>query len=166
MTRPSRDFKQFARAYPALPPFRIALTYAEREVRRRGHIPPDTGFMLTYVIWADLTQNGRKYSEDQPRVPAGQPGGGQWTSGDGGGEIVDTTDSLVEMPIQFVSIEWGMLIAELRPAFGHDGRLCVYQFGDQTVIVPGPNNFSCQPKVAWPSTWHGQILNDNVRRSF
>ena len=82
MTRPTRDFKQFARAYPALPPFRIALTYAEREVRRRGHIPPDTGFMLTYVIWADLTQNGRKYSEDQPRVPAGQPGGGQWTSGD------------------------------------------------------------------------------------
>ena len=86
MTRPTRDFKQFARAYPALPPFRIALTYAEREVKRRGRIPPDTGFMLTYVIRADLTQNGRKYSEDQPRVPAGQAGGGQWTSGDEGGD--------------------------------------------------------------------------------
>jgi hypothetical protein len=27
---------------------------------------------------------GRKYSEDQPRVPAGNPDGGQWTSGGGG----------------------------------------------------------------------------------
>jgi hypothetical protein len=26
----------------------------------------------------------RKYSEDQPRVPAGEPGGGQWTSGSSG----------------------------------------------------------------------------------
>jgi hypothetical protein len=28
----------------------------------------------------------RKYSDSQPRIPAGQPGGGQWASGDGGGE--------------------------------------------------------------------------------
>jgi hypothetical protein len=27
----------------------------------------------------------RKYNPDQPRVPGGQPGGGQWTSGSGGG---------------------------------------------------------------------------------
>ncbi|MFO1149190.1 MAG: hypothetical protein U1E62_12525 [Alsobacter sp.] len=27
----------------------------------------------------------RKYSPDQPRVPAGNPDGGQWTSGSGGG---------------------------------------------------------------------------------
>jgi hypothetical protein len=27
----------------------------------------------------------RKYSPDQPRVPAGNPDGGQWTSGGGGG---------------------------------------------------------------------------------
>ena len=27
----------------------------------------------------------RKYSPDQPRVPAGNTGGGQWTSGSGGG---------------------------------------------------------------------------------
>ena len=109
----------------------------------------------------------RKYSPSQRRVPAGRSDGGQWTSGDGGGGIVDTIGSFVDIPLQFVSMEWGTLIAELRPAFGTDtGRLCVYQFGDQSVIVPGPNNFSSQPNVTWASTWHGQILNDNVRRRF
>lgn len=29
----------------------------------------------------------KKYSPDQPRVPAGSPDGGQWTSGGGGGDI-------------------------------------------------------------------------------
>ncbi len=29
--------------------------------------------------------DGDHYNENQPRVPAGQPGGGQWTSGGGGG---------------------------------------------------------------------------------
>lgn len=28
----------------------------------------------------------RRYDPNQPRMPAGQPGGGQWTVGDGGGE--------------------------------------------------------------------------------
>jgi hypothetical protein len=31
-----------------------------------------------------LEQFRRKYSDSQPRVPAGQPGGGQWVGGDGG----------------------------------------------------------------------------------
>ncbi len=31
-----------------------------------------------------LTQFNRKYSDSQPRVPAGQPGGGQWAGGDDG----------------------------------------------------------------------------------
>jgi hypothetical protein len=35
---------------------------------------------------------GRKYSPDQPRVPAGNPDGGQWTSGDGSGTRQDQTD--------------------------------------------------------------------------
>src|SRR5581483_12095021 len=29
----------------------------------------------------------QKYSPDQPRVPAGQPGGGQWTSGESGSGV-------------------------------------------------------------------------------
>jgi hypothetical protein len=161
MTRPSRDFKQFARAYPALPLFRIALTYAEREVRRRGRIPPNTGFMLTYVIWADLTQNGRKYSEDQPRVPAGQPGGGQWTSGDGA-----TNDGLSSLQDVASNIDaFGRLTAELpRIDFLSgltSGRWCVYQFDTFTSIVEGPTNLSCPAWVPWSAVVHGSLLNDN-----
>jgi hypothetical protein len=33
--------------------------------------------------WRDY-QYERKYSPDQPRVPAGNPDGGEWTSGGGG----------------------------------------------------------------------------------
>ena len=32
----------------------------------------------------------RKYDPDQPRVPAEQPGGGQWTSGPGSSTVTDT----------------------------------------------------------------------------
>jgi hypothetical protein len=34
----------------------------------------------------------QKYSPDQPRVPAGQSGGGQWTSEDGGSSTANTAD--------------------------------------------------------------------------
>jgi len=34
---------------------------------------------------AELRAALKKYSADQPRVPAGNPDGGQWTNGDGGG---------------------------------------------------------------------------------
>ena len=33
----------------------------------------------------------QKYSIDQPRVPAGNPGGGQWTNGSGSGSSIDYT---------------------------------------------------------------------------
>ncbi len=39
------------------------------------------------------TRAALKYSPDQPRVPAGDPTGGQWTSGDGAGEG-DTADGI------------------------------------------------------------------------
>ena len=56
------------------------LKYAERHLTTHHRIPPGLAFMLTYVLWAD-----QKYSDSQPRIPAGSPDGGQWTSGDGGG---------------------------------------------------------------------------------
>jgi len=42
----------------------------------------------------------RKYSPDQPRVPAGQTGGGQWTSGDGGGDA-----TIGDIPIGLVGAD-------------------------------------------------------------
>ncbi len=37
----------------------------------------------------------RKYDPDQPRTPAGQPGAGQWTSGDDGHDVVANDGSRV-----------------------------------------------------------------------
>jgi hypothetical protein len=48
----------------------------------RGEGNPDVGN-------GDVLLPGSKYSPNQPRVPAGQPGGGQWTNG---GEETDSGD--------------------------------------------------------------------------
>jgi hypothetical protein len=57
-----------------------------------GFLKPGTDPREVYPALA------RKYSPDQPRVPAGNPDGGQWT--DGGGIAVDTgqpdSDGLVK----------------------------------------------------------------------
>jgi hypothetical protein len=51
----------------------------------------------------------RKYSFDQPRVPAGNPDGGQWTTGDGGSESADSTNELDQngslRPVQYAALE-------------------------------------------------------------
>jgi hypothetical protein len=44
----------------------------------------------------------RKYSPDQPRVPAGSSDGGQWTSEDGGGETTSSADSTIQIAGQSV----------------------------------------------------------------
>ena len=75
----THDFKHFTRLFPSMPIRWIALRYAEQYTKSQNRIRPEMAFMLTYLIWAD-----KKYSDSQPRVPAGSPGGGQWTSGDGG----------------------------------------------------------------------------------
>jgi SPP1 gp7 family putative phage head morphogenesis protein len=52
-------------------------------------------FIPANVGETDKTTNRRafnKFSADQPRVPAGQPGGGEWTSG--GGAVVSTAEAI------------------------------------------------------------------------
>src|SRR5947209_6343370 len=44
----------------------------------------------------------RKYSADQPRVPAGSPEGGQWTSGGGGGGEGDSAEAGDDAQIELV----------------------------------------------------------------
>ena len=63
------------------------------DIAANPEAPPQPPWWQSEVAFARLRVAGRlvrrslKYSPDQPRVPAGQPGGGQWTSvGDGGGE--------------------------------------------------------------------------------
>lgn len=97
----------------------------------------------------------RKYSPSQPRVPSGNPDGGQWTSGGGSDD-----------DIQLVSNDYsyGTLIAEIPLLTG--GRNCVYQFDFAAVVVPGPNNGRCQPWVPSSAVTHGRFLNDNWRKQY
>ena len=44
----------------------------------------------------------RKYSPSQPRVPAGQPEGGQWTTGSGGGGADDSAEADGDAQIELV----------------------------------------------------------------
>jgi hypothetical protein len=100
------DFRQFSRLFPAMPIRWIVLKYAERHLKTHRHIPPDMAFMLVYLMWAE-----RKYSDSQPRVPAGSPDGGQWTSGGGGDssgtDIIFDPLSAINGPVSqiFTSLE-------------------------------------------------------------
>jgi hypothetical protein len=61
-----------------------------RDVRKLGEDLPA-------LVMADLQSELKKYSPDQPRVPAGNPDGGQWTSGSegvaGSGETSHLSDN-------------------------------------------------------------------------
>jgi len=158
MSNLTHDFKNFARYFPSMPIRWIALHSAKRHLKSHQRIPPDMAFMLTYVMWAD-----KKYSDSQPRVPAGSPGGGQWTSGDGGDTI---NDGLLGLQSVASNIDaFGRLTAEL-PKIDFlsgltSGRWCVYQFDTFTSIVEGPTNLSCPAWVPWSAVVHGSLLNDN-----
>src|SRR5437588_56681 len=57
----------------------------------------DSGFdMKLQQMRCKLAYVLRKYSADQPRVPAGSPEGGQWTSGRAGGGGTDASDGSSE----------------------------------------------------------------------
>jgi hypothetical protein len=90
-----------------------------------------------------------RYDPDQPRVPAGSPDGGQWTSGEASGE----------QSLQIAqAYSFGSLIAEI-PVPG--GRRCVYQFSFGAVVVGGGVYVRCLPRIPSAGVVHGYFLNDN-----
>lgn len=96
----------------------------------------------------------KTYNPHQPRVPAGNSNGGQWTSGGAGDR--DTEGGLV-----LAQLDIGVLVAEIPRAIG---RLCVYEFSYGTVAVPGATNFRCAERQFSSAVTHGQLLNDNRRK--
>jgi hypothetical protein len=69
-------------------------------------------------LWRQCEPRARsyviKYSPDQPRVPAGNPDGGQWTSGDDGGgspsastTASNTTANGISRPVQYAALDTG-----------------------------------------------------------
>ncbi len=119
MSNLAHDFKNFARYFPSMPIHWVVLHYAKRHLKSHRRIPPDMAFMLTYVMWAD-----KKYSDSQPRIPAGSPGGGQWTSGDGGGSAGDIISNPISA-ISNVSLEIMTTIeAECESQLESDLQIC------------------------------------------
>ena len=90
------------------------------------------------------------FNPNQPRVPRGQDGAGEWTDGE--------SDS--SSRIQTAQAGFGTLTAEI-PVSG--GRRCVYNFGLISVVIPGPTRFPCPPTLPIAGTTHGYLLNDNRR---
>lgn len=78
-----------------------------------------------------------KYRPDQPRVPAGNPDGGQWTSagegGSGGPEEAELPPNA--KPTQYIARERSTVAEMLLSKGGED----VGTFGDRIAIVKGPN---------------------------
>jgi hypothetical protein len=88
-------------------------------------------------VWQWTGRIENKYNPEQPRVPAGNSDGGQWTQ---------------------IASGFGILLTEI-PVPG--GRRCVYNFGAFRVVVPGPINFQCPLLMPLAGTTHGYLLNDN-----
>jgi hypothetical protein len=80
--------------------------------------------MLAIYRLADVC---RKFDPDQPRVPAGQPGGGQWTSGAGGGGGSGGAEPSPTMTDESGEQPW----SEIANSYGEDGSLT-----SQTVAGP------------------------------
>lgn len=78
-----------------------------------------------------------KYRPDQPRVPAGNPDGGQWTcageGGSGGPEEAELPPNA--KPTQYIARERSTVAEMLLSKGGED----VGTFGDRIAIVKGPN---------------------------
>ncbi len=81
----------------------------------------------------------RKYDPDQPRLPAGQSGGGQWTDGGGMRHATLRTDGNdhsgeLSRPVQSVTLENSALFTMLLQAGGEN----IGSFGDRISIAKGP----------------------------
>lgn len=97
----------------------------------------------------------KQYDPDQPRVPAGNDGGGRWTSGNIDAEA-GRRDSQRRRLVQSYSM--GDLVVEIPAKIGRD---CIYRFDFGLVKVPGPTNLRCPQRVPSAAVNHGQLLNDN-----
>jgi hypothetical protein len=59
----------------------------------------------------------QKYSPNQPRVPAGQSGGGQWTNGEGG-DGPDPASTTGSKPIQLAQVGGASTMTDIGPTAG------------------------------------------------
>ena len=108
---------------------------------------------------------GKAYNPDQPRVPAGGAGGGQWTKDGGGGEAVNdsaasthdssiSTDSLIkpvaDRPVQYAVLETGTATdATPEPAARSGGETGAGEVA-HVAASDDPNDAPDAPKPVFP----------------
>jgi len=85
----------------------------------------------------------QKYSSDQPRVPAGNPDGGQWTTGDGGSGSPSSSSGAAsdepEHPRRYAARETGTLTDETATENrgAHNPRYAMTTVHDETPMATG-----------------------------
>ena len=90
----------------------------------------------------------------QPRVPAGNSDGGQWSN-----EHARSNPGTSSSPRLANAGDFGTLVAQLGRG---RNKLCVYKFSSFSVVVDGPLvGDVCWPSLHWSATTHGRLLNDN-----
>ena len=113
-----------------------------------------------------------KYSPDQPRVPAGNRDGGQWTSGGGSGAGRESGRpsgngrGIGSQPVTQSDLtgaarySFGTLVGRARILGG--GWMYFYKFDFGTVMVPGATNLGCAAFMPSSGVSHGALIsNDN-----
>jgi hypothetical protein len=105
----------------------------------------------------------RAYNPDEPRLPAGGPGGGEWTSSGGGGEAALGTQppgaSLSEVVHHTEALIAHQPIEHLY-AFDDQGRVVYYEAGDKhSVGQTGASNY--EPRFQHATLLHNHPTVDN-----
>ena len=101
-----------------------------------------------------------RYAPDQPRVPAGNPDGGQWA--DGGTSVGKRTGGSRLLRIATELTPLGSLHTQMRLRDG--SLLCVYDFGLQHWMIPSATRTIGCPGLMTQSIFaYGVQLNDNYR---
>jgi hypothetical protein len=167
---PSHTLSHYARSSPREA---FAEAFAQRELAPRSQWDPYTHRLDALLTghggigsWPSLNQLGRNvaraFNPDEPRLPAGGPGGGEWTAGGGGGaalgaqppgaslsEVVHHTEALIaHQPIEHLY------------AFDDQGRVVYYEAGDKhSVGQTGAGNY--EPRFQHATLLHNHPTVDN-----
>jgi ribosomal protein L29 len=115
---------------------------------------------LRFELAMDALRRKAGFNPQQPRMPAGNPDGGQWAEGGGGGpgEAADVQPSPEPDRTRVAQYSFGTLIGQSRL---RDGWMCFYKFSFGTIMVRGAT-LGCSLRVPAAAVSHGTLIaNDN-----
>ena len=129
------------------------------ERKRRADVAWEC-FKLALLRGDFAPRRDTKFNPGQSRVPAGDPEGGQWTSGDQPGEAKPVESSPDPERTRVAQYSFGTLLGQSRIRGG--GWMCFYKFSFGTIMAPGTTNLGCSSWVTPAGVSHGKLIaNDN-----